>query len=743
MIATRQMCLLGTMVACVATMSVAMPAASGYGNNEASVSAAGYGGEMHQQMEQPAQYQQQQQQQYQAPQQQASGYGQQEQHEQASYGQQQQQQYAAPQQSSGYGQQQQPQQQQYQAQQQEQYYYATSGDNQQQQSYGGHQGAAAEQQSNYAEQAPASYEPQASSSYGQQQQQSYAQPQQQSYGQQEQHSGYGQQQQQQESYGANAQAAGYGAASSGAESQGYAGQPSAGGYGAAQVGYPADAPAAAGGQYEQAPQAEHPMSGYGAQEQAQSGYGAPQEAGQSEYGGAASHEQSQGGYQQQEASPYGANEQSSSQYGGASNGGGYEAAGPAEMSGYGAPQEASHAMDAGNQYGGEMAPAGGYEAPMAGGHEMASGYGGAQQGGQAYGGAEEAGAADYSGPAGQADSVYPPTHGAAGGYGQQQAGYNAGANAGGYGGESAGSMHGASEAQSSSAYGASSDDYSKPELLGKITSSLAEALHDDENPFAGKGVETTHTTSYSSRGDSGSSGKTVLVTGAGQGIGNALVFKLVECKAKVIAVSRTQSRLDKLKASLPHVDIICCDLSDWDETKEKLAKVCENVDFLVNNAAYLKDMSLGDIDEHSIDQHFNLNIKAAINLIQLVGEGMRKRRSGSIVNVSSISAISAIDQQTVYASTKAAIDMVTKLGAKEWGKHNIRVNSVNPTVVWTEMGKAAWTNDQKRNEMLSKTPMGRFAEVHEVVFPIVFLLSDYASMINGVMLPVDGGFLAC
>lgn len=87
--------------------------------------------------------------------------------------------------------------------------------------------------------------------------------------------------------------------------------------------------------------------------------------------------------------------------------------------------------------------------------------------------------------------------------------------------------------------------------------------------------------------------------------------------------------------------------------------------------------------------------------------------------------------------------MVTQVMALELGPHGIRTNCVNPTVVLTDMGRLGWSEPAKAQSMLSKIPLGRFAEVQEVVDAVVFLLSDRASMINGVYLPVDGGFLAC
>lgn len=187
---------------------------------------------------------------------------------------------------------------------------------------------------------------------------------------------------------------------------------------------------------------------------------------------------------------------------------------------------------------------------------------------------------------------------------------------------------------------------------------------------------------------------------------------------------------------------IAVDLSNWSETKEKLKDYVGKVDLLVNNAGCSNSELIGQINEKSIDEMFGLNYKASVNLIQLVSEGMKGRKYGSIVNVSSVSGISALEGHCVYGSTKSAMDMLTKIAAKELGCHNVRVNSVNPTVVWTDMGESFWSDAVLKKEMMDKIPMNRFVKVEEVVDPILFLLSDHSGMINGVQLPIDGGFTA-
>ncbi|XP_067005950.2 L-xylulose reductase [Anabrus simplex] len=236
-------------------------------------------------------------------------------------------------------------------------------------------------------------------------------------------------------------------------------------------------------------------------------------------------------------------------------------------------------------------------------------------------------------------------------------------------------------------------------------------------------------------------GKKVLVTGAGQGIGRELVKALVKCGAEVTALSRTKSHLDTLAQEVP-VKTVCVDLSDWAATHAAVEAIGP-VDCLVNNAAVAILESFLNIKPESFDTSFNINVKSVINVSQVVVKNMIKRKTpGSIVNISSQASQAALADHTVYCGTKGALDMISKVMALELGPHNIRVNCVNPTVVMTAMGKIGWSQPEKAGPMLSKIPLGRFAEVDEVVHAILFLLSDKASMISGTTLPVDGGFLA-
>ncbi|KAJ7984795.1 hypothetical protein DPEC_G00358480 [Dallia pectoralis] len=239
-------------------------------------------------------------------------------------------------------------------------------------------------------------------------------------------------------------------------------------------------------------------------------------------------------------------------------------------------------------------------------------------------------------------------------------------------------------------------------------------------------------------------GKRALVTGAGKGIGRATALALARYGAEVVAVTRTQADLDSLLLECPSIRPVCVDLGDWGATEEALRGPGGNVDLLVNNAACAILQSFLEVTPKQFDLSFNINVKAVLHVSQIVSRGMKARgRGGSIVNVSSQSSKCALQDHAVYCATKGALDMLTKVMALELGPYQIRVNSVNPTVVMTEMGKLGWSDPDKASAMTSRIPLGRFAEVEDVVNSILFLLSDKSSMTNGVTLPVDGGFLAC
>lgn len=131
---------------------------------------------------------------------------------------------------------------------------------------------------------------------------------------------------------------------------------------------------------------------------------------------------------------------------------------------------------------------------------------------------------------------------------------------------------------------------------------------------------------------------------------------------------------------------------------------------------------------------------ACFNVLQSLSPKLNE--GASVVNISSLAGLRGFQGHSVYSASKAGLDALTKSLAVEWGPRNIRVNSVNPTVILTRMGRDNWSDPAKADPLLNKIPLRRFGEVKEVVDPVIYLLSDQSSFVNGTCLPIDGGFQA-
>nr|CAI5862093.1 unnamed protein product [Callosobruchus analis] len=237
-------------------------------------------------------------------------------------------------------------------------------------------------------------------------------------------------------------------------------------------------------------------------------------------------------------------------------------------------------------------------------------------------------------------------------------------------------------------------------------------------------------------------GKRALVTGATKGIGKDIAIQLSKCGAKVIAVGRSKDLLIALKKEMSSIEIIELDISDWTATEQAIRNAAP-IDLLVNNAGVGMIKSLATVTEDDVNSIFDLNVKALINVTKLAIQNMVERNvSGSIVNISSQASLAGLLEQTVYCASKGAVDAFTRAAALEYGPRNIRVNSVNPTVIMTDMGRLWWSDPNRARPMKDKIPLNRFGEVREVTDAVLYLLSDKASMVNGVCLPIDGGFTA-
>lgn len=235
------------------------------------------------------------------------------------------------------------------------------------------------------------------------------------------------------------------------------------------------------------------------------------------------------------------------------------------------------------------------------------------------------------------------------------------------------------------------------------------------------------------------SGKSVLVTGAGKGIGRATAKLLAARGAEVVAISRSEADLASLGEEIGCRGI-AVDLADPKATRRAALEALP-VDYLVNNAGTTTLASFLDVTDEDFDLLMGVNARAAMIVGQEYARDRVKRGlPGAVVNVSSVASTIGIADHTAYCASKGALDGITRVMAVELGRHGIRVNAVNPTVTLTPMAVKAWSDPKKSDPMLARIPVGHFADPNEVAEVILFLLSNRASMMNGVTVPVDGGF---
>ena len=241
--------------------------------------------------------------------------------------------------------------------------------------------------------------------------------------------------------------------------------------------------------------------------------------------------------------------------------------------------------------------------------------------------------------------------------------------------------------------------------------------------------------------------KHALVTGAGKGLGRACALAMAEAGATILALSRTQSDLDKLEKDIKKIKgkivKIKCDVMDYDDLKNKLQKI-KIIDILVNNAGTNIPEPFIDIKQSSMNYLVDLNLKAAFNVAQLVVKKMikNKKRPGSVINMSSQLGHVGCEGRNVYNMTKFGIEGLTKGMGVELAKNNIRVNTVAPTFVATPMVKNFFKNKEFKKSALSRIPMGKLATESDVATTVCFLASSASSMITGTSILIDGGWTA-
>ena len=240
-------------------------------------------------------------------------------------------------------------------------------------------------------------------------------------------------------------------------------------------------------------------------------------------------------------------------------------------------------------------------------------------------------------------------------------------------------------------------------------------------------------------------GKTALVTGASRGIGRAIALQLAAEGAKVaVNFAGNTAKAEEVKTEIESkggeallVQANVASSEAVDEMVKKVADTWGKIDILVNNAGITRDGLLMRMKDTDFDEVISTNLKGVYNCTKAVSKLMIKQRSGRIVNMASIVAITGNAGQTNYAAAKAGIIGFSKSAAKEFAARGITVNVVAPGFIETDM-TAVLSNNIKET-MLKDIPLGRVGKPEDIAQAVKFLVSDDASYITGQVLRVDGG----
>lgn len=241
-------------------------------------------------------------------------------------------------------------------------------------------------------------------------------------------------------------------------------------------------------------------------------------------------------------------------------------------------------------------------------------------------------------------------------------------------------------------------------------------------------------------------GKRALVTGAGRGIGFAAAAALAEAGAAVTLVARSEGELssacERIREAGSTCDYVVLDVTDLRAVTEVI-NARGPFHILVNNAGMNRPKELVQLEEEDIDAVLNLNVKAAFYVTRAVSRGLLAAGlQGSIINVSSQMGHVGSPRRTLYCASKHAVEGMSKALAWELGASGIRVNTVCPTFIETEMTADMFKDEAFREWAVSKIALGRLGRTDEIMGAIVFLASEASSLVTGSALMLDGGWTA-
>lgn len=241
--------------------------------------------------------------------------------------------------------------------------------------------------------------------------------------------------------------------------------------------------------------------------------------------------------------------------------------------------------------------------------------------------------------------------------------------------------------------------------------------------------------------------KVALITGASKGIGEAIALTLAAHGAKVVVNSRKQEEIDKVVSMITgaggNATAIAGNAGDAATCKSLIDKTVEHyggIDILVNNAA--ANPAYGpavQTEDWAYDKIMTINVKAPFELCKFAYPIMKQRGGGSVINMSSIAGRTPDPGLGMYSVSKAALNMLTKVLAKEWAPDNIRVNAICPGLIKTKFSQAIWQDENMLKRFMKMVPMGRMGTVEEIAALALFLSSDVSGYCTGTLFYADGG----
>ncbi|HYH32429.1 MAG TPA: SDR family oxidoreductase [Pseudonocardia sp.] len=238
-------------------------------------------------------------------------------------------------------------------------------------------------------------------------------------------------------------------------------------------------------------------------------------------------------------------------------------------------------------------------------------------------------------------------------------------------------------------------------------------------------------------------GRTALVTGASRGLGAAIADGLASLGARVYGTSRERASAEEI-ARRYGTEPVVLDVADVATTVREIERLQEagaGIDLLVNNAGGNAPGPALEVTPQDWDMIHDANLRGLFFASQAMARGWVERKvRGVIVNIGSQAGMVAIEGRSAYGSSKGAVEQLTRNLALEWAAHGVRVNSVAPTFVRTELTAATLAPGPQADELLSRIPLGRFGDPDDVVGAVAFLLGDAAALVTGHTLVVDGGY---